>query len=280
MRSDDGGQAWQRSTVAISEAETDFALLGVSPTNPDLVVGMAESADPLNQPERLFVSRDGGHTFDSPMTLKVINSVNWSADGKNLWIAADEGLYRSTDDGKTFGRVGVAEYLSCVIERPGLILVCGWYRGIPAGNPGIGVSTDGGETFERYMSLSDVAKPLRCDAAAATSKTCAAPWVDWERELLGAPITVDAGVPPPGAGSGVGSAGVPAAGSGGTPAAGSGGAPSAGQPSVGGTGSDGSSTQASDGGGCSVGSGPGSARQAPTVSLGCLALAWFRRRRR
>jgi len=100
-------------------------------------------------------------------------------------VAADEGLMVSTDDAQTFQRVGPAEYLSCVQERDGMLLVCGFYHGVPAGDPGIGVSTNGGQTVDRWMNLNMVLQPLACDPSTPTASTCAPLWVDWQREILG-----------------------------------------------------------------------------------------------
>jgi hypothetical protein len=238
LRSDNAGKAWERFDVAVmNDTETDFVLLGVSPDDPDLVIAMAEAADPISDKERLLVSRDAGKTFEQVASIQVITAVTWSSDHKTIYVAADEGLLRSTDNAKSFSRVGPAQYVSCVEEHDGLLLACGYYHGVAAGYPGIGMSSDGGETFTTWMTLNTVLAPVQCDAQAPTSATCAPLWVDWQREILGTVSGPDAGVAGAGgraggaaagtdagrAGSGVAQtdAGV-AAGSGGRAAAGSG----------------------------------------------------------
>jgi photosystem II stability/assembly factor-like uncharacterized protein len=237
LRSDDAGKTWARFDVAVmNDTETDFVLLGVSPDDPDLLIAMAEAADPITNKERLLVSRDAGKTFEQVGSIQVITAVTWSSDRKSIYVAADEGLLRSTDNAQSFARVGPAEYVSCVEEHDGLLLACGYYHGVAAGYPGIGVSTDGGETFSTWMALNTVLTPVQCDAQAPTSATCAPLWVDWQREILGTVSGQAAGVggaggqrgSASGTGAGRAGSGVPetdagvAAGSGGRSGAGAG----------------------------------------------------------
>lgn len=203
LRSANAGKDWERSSVTLEDGESDLVLLEVSTTDPNLLIGMAESSDPIARRERLLVSHDGGKTFVSPISLRVISSVAFSADGKTLWVAADEGLFRSTDNAEHFERVSEAEYLSCVQVRGDELLVCGFYRGIPAGLQGVGKSSDGGKTFDAYMQLNDVTQPIQCDDAAMTAVTCKPLWKDWQREILGILDPQDAGTPDAGSDSGL-----------------------------------------------------------------------------
>jgi MYXO-CTERM domain-containing protein len=208
----------------------------------------------------------------------VITRVAWSEDG-TLYVASDEGLYKSTDEGKTLHRVGSAEYLSCVIEREGALLVCGYYAGIPAGNPGIGISRDGGETFTRYMNLNMVAQPLKCDPMSTTGSACALPWTDWQNELL---IGLDGGVPlagGPGLAGAAGAAGSADAGI----AAGQSGAPSAGTSALdAGLAGSGAATARSAASGCScqLTGGPAPLPRTAAVGFGIAVLLLRSRRRR
>jgi photosystem II stability/assembly factor-like uncharacterized protein len=290
LRTDNAGQTWARNEVSVMPNETDFILLGVSPENPDLLVGMGETVDPASMPERLVVSHDGGKTFSNAMTATVITAISWSDDGKTLYVASDEGLFRSSDEAKTFNRVGVAEYLSCATVRDGALLVCGYYKSIAAGNPGIGISMDGGETFTHYMNLNEVAKPLECAAQSATGTACSLPWTDWERELL-----IDGGVPLGGAGAAAATAGTISSPFAGAAPTGPSGGPSAGAPAMIDAGSPpGAGTAAldaavaapaapsGDSSGCSFQrrNRPASLPQPAAVALGLGVLAFAIRRRR
>jgi hypothetical protein len=203
LRSDNAGKDWVRADVAVTDSETDLVLLGVSPDDPDFLIGMAEAADPISNKERLLVSHDAGKTFVEAARIQTITAVTWSHDHKTTYVAADEGLLRSTDAAQSFQRVGVSQWLSCVQELDGMLLACGYYQGISGGVPGIGISSDSGETFKTWMNLNHVSKPVQCDPQAPTSKTCAPLWMDWEREILGTISGgVDAGVAAGGGGSG------------------------------------------------------------------------------
>jgi hypothetical protein len=247
LRSADAGESWQEQKLELTDEETDLELLGVSPVDPDLLLAKAHAADQALMTERLFVSHDGGKRFEQPIRLHTLAQVEWSADGQTLWLATDDGLYRSRDAAKSFERVGAADLVSCVQERDGALYACGWYRGIEAGMPGIGVSHDQGASFERYMNLNEVLTPLECDRGSAAATTCEQLWIDWQREILGY-------VP-----------GVPAAGTAAVLAAGSGG----------------SAAHAAHGsGGCSLA--PASSRErawSTLVALGWLACGLRRPRR-
>ena len=234
LRSADAGKTWQEQAVELSEEETDLVLLGVSPHDPNLLLAKANAADPALMTERLLVSRDGGKSFESPIQLHTITAVEWSADGQRSWLATDDGLYVSTDAARSFARVGTAELVSCVHERAGALYVCGWYEGVQSGMPGVGISMDHGESFERYMNMSQVLAPLPCEHGSDASVTCEQPWIDWQREILG--------YAPGSAGAGAAGSGRPTTGTGGAaaPAAGSGGSP----PSA--------AAPASDGSGCAL----------------------------
>ena len=185
MRSSDAGQSWQEQALELNETETDLELLDVSPFDPDLLLAKAHAADQVLMPERLLVSRDGGKTFEQPIQLHTITQAHWSEDGQSLWLATDDGLYRSTDAARSFERVGQADLISCVQEHQGGLYACGWYKGIQAGMPGIGVSHDQGATFDHYMSLNEVRAPLECDKTSDASVHCEQLWLDWQREILG-----------------------------------------------------------------------------------------------
>jgi hypothetical protein len=271
-RSLDAGATWEHFPIDLNAMETDLDLLGVSPTDPDLIIASTETSDPIAMPERLLVSHDGGKTFDNPTSVHVITSVTFSADGKTIWLATDDGLYSSSDDARSWARVGEAEYLSCANQHGAQLLSCGFFHGIPAGNPGIGVSSDGGATFDSWMYLHDVMQPVQCDPSTPTAQICASLWTDWQAEILG---IYNGG---PAAGSG--GAGVLAAVSGGvgggSPAAVSGGVSAASQPLAAGAGAPAASSKS----GCSVGFGSTRPVRVPAWWLGLLTAAALRLRSR
>jgi hypothetical protein len=277
LHSRDGGKTWQRSPVEITDAETDFALLAVSPTEPELVVAKAEAENPGQQAERLLVSQDGGKTFESPLSLKVINTAAFSADGKTLWVGSDDGLFTSTDSGKTFARVGTAEYIDTLYDASGTLLVGGYWMGAAAGMPGVGVSSDGGATLQPWMGLKQVTHPAACDPSTKTAALCATLWPDWEREILGILDTGAAGGAALAAGSGSALPSSSGAGSRARPAAGSGGAvggPSL-VPTVGTAGANAPTTPSPQSSGCSVRPGSAVTGRAGWFCTWLLLLGWL-----
>lgn len=200
MSSGDAGKSWASHPVEVKMDETDLVLLGVSPTDPNLVVAKAEAASPGAVAERLLVSRDGGRTFDTPFSARSISAVEWSLDGRSVWLASDEGLFRSDGAAEQFTRVGAAEFVTCLRQTDRDLLLCGYYGGSAAGMSGVGTTSDGGESNTPWMSMTDVAAPIDCAAEAPTSMTCAPWWADWKREILDAssappPSAADASAP-------------------------------------------------------------------------------------
>ena len=207
--SSDSGESWISHPVTLNADETDFVLLGVSPSRPNLLIAKAEAANPGAVAERLLVSRDGGQSFESEWSARSINAAEWSADGASLWIASDEGLFRSLDEGHTFERQGPAELVSCLKQTEQGLLLCGHYRGDAVGMVGVGTTSDAGQTTATWMLMTDVTEPVACEDDAPTVSTCAPYWADWKREVLdgaepsaaGSPTTISA-LPQAGAGAG------------------------------------------------------------------------------
>ena len=236
----DRGKNWDKRPIDIPRGESDFRLLAVSPKNPDLIVAKAEASNPVQTPERLLVSNDAGANYRSPISLHVLNAAVFSADGKQLWVGSDDGLFVSSDDGESFVQVGPAQYVDSLLAADGKLYLGGYYLGVSAGTTGVGVSSDGGQSFETWMQLTQVTQPAQCAPTTMTGTLCEALWLDWEREILSAV----AGAPAAGSG-GSGAAGAAAGGAGGAGAAAAG-------AGVGGAAAAGMSAPAKTGGGCSA----------------------------
>jgi photosystem II stability/assembly factor-like uncharacterized protein len=181
----DAGKSWEQSSVSIAESESDLHLLAVSPSDPRLLVAKAEAGTPMRDAERLLVSHDAGKTFESPISLHVINAVAFSADGGRLSVGSDDGLFVSSDAGNTFAKVGDAAYIDSLYFDRGELMVGGYFHGVEAGMHGVGISRDGGATMTPWMLLNQVVHPLACDSTAMSAIKCEDLWPDWEREILG-----------------------------------------------------------------------------------------------
>ena len=277
-RSDDGGKMWTRSVVElVPMEEVELSLYSVHPKNPDLLTAKATNRSPTTDSDRLLVSRDGGKTWSSPLSMTLLSALAFSADGSKAWAVGQDGLFESRDDLKSFEKLGDATSMSYAIEREGQLLVAGYYNGFGSGTNGIGMMRAEPDKFESFMQLSDVSAPVACDAASETKTICEPWWTDWQRELMAGQFMPDAGV------ADAGNAGASAAGSGGSDAGAAGGAAGAAgarTAAAGGRAAAAGGSGGGDGGcGCAIARG-----SAPTRGLGLLApllgVGWVWRRRR
>jgi hypothetical protein len=181
-RSNDRGVNWERSELSVGAQEVDPKLFAVSPRDPLVLLAKASAAEPGMDPERLLVSRDGGKSFTSPLTIMSLRDAAFSADGATAWVVGKGGLWRSTDDLQSFGQVSGPEYMTSIVEHGGVLYGAGYYDGLAAVLDGIGTSGDSGDSFKQWMQFKDVADPVACSADSATLSACQMPNIDWQRE--------------------------------------------------------------------------------------------------
>jgi uncharacterized protein (TIGR03382 family) len=202
-RSDDAGASWQRFTVELDAGDFDLRVLAVSPVDPDVVIAKIAPGEPLNTPERVLISRNGGETFTQVASVLTLRDAAFSADGTSVWLAGKEGLFRSHDGGDSFEHEGAAAELSCAVEHDGVLHACGHYDGLmtDGSRNGIGRSSDHGDSYEPWMTFQDVREPVTCDASSPAAATCARPWADWQYEVANMfspeSLTRDGGTPLP-----------------------------------------------------------------------------------
>lgn len=202
-RSDDAGATWQRFSVELEADDFDLRVLAVSPVDPDVVLAKIAPGEPLNTPERVLISRNGGETFTQVASVLTLRDAAFSADGATVWLAGKDGLLRSHDGGNSFAPAGAAVELSCAIEHDGVLHACGHYDGLMTDGTrnGVGRSSDQGDSYEPWMTFQDVQEQVTCDASSPTTATCARPWADWQYEVANmfspASLTRDGGTPLP-----------------------------------------------------------------------------------
>jgi len=275
LRTRDGGESWQRITLPLNEKDYSARVAAVSPDDPSTLVVYTVANSPGLDASRLLVSHDAGDTFSVGLERPEIRGAGYSDDGK-LWVAARDGLYAGNADLTAFTQTSVASELGCVLERAGSLFVCGHYAGLTSGTSGIGVSADGGHSFERWLDFQAVDAAVECPAESLTATLCARPWLDWELEMSGQlPTALPGGYGPGGYGAGGDGTGVaPGETAGVNPSD-----PPAADP----TGAEPASGLDSDAGvsaACVLGTAPGASPRALGAMLGLGALAWLRRRRR
>ena len=183
LRSLDGGRSWERRPLPLGDEDYAALAAGADPGDADRLVLYTVANSPGLDPARLLVSSDAGDSFEVGLERPEIRGASHDAEGR-LWVAARDGLYRAEGDG--FERVSAASELGCVGSLADDLLVCGHYAGVEAARSGVGVSRDGGQSFEPLLDFDRVGAPVACDAASLTATLCAQPWRDWEAELLGA----------------------------------------------------------------------------------------------
>lgn len=183
LQTRDGGESWQRIELPLTEKDYQARVAAVSPSDPETVVLYTVANSPGLDASRLLVSHDGGDTFSVALERPEIRGAGYGNDGR-LWVAARDGLYGASADLSTFGQVSVASELGCVLERDGALLVCGHYAGAGSSS-GIGISADGGNSFERWLDFESVDAAVECPADSLTAALCAQPWRDWELEMAG-----------------------------------------------------------------------------------------------
>jgi hypothetical protein len=160
--------------------------------------------------------------------------------------------------------VAGTQRMTCVVPRASELDACGWYA---MGADGIGISKDGGASFESYLKFTDVTESVQCADTAATASICAQLSRDWQYEIF----HIGFGSGGANGGSGGASGGIRApSGSGGAPNTGSGG-------TNGVNGAVGQAPHARAGGGCSLQRAPRGDRVAIVFVFGCALL--LRRRR-
>jgi hypothetical protein len=189
-RSDDGGMTWTpRRTYDVLDTEADLTLLAVSPSDRDLILAVAVANSPMQTPDRVLVSSDGGETFAERGTFSGVLGGGFSTDGTTAWVAGPMGLLRSTDGAKTFAPVTGPTSMSCIFAQGTTTFGCGWYEAM---QNGIGTSNDDGTTFAPWMAFTEVTESVQCSDDSETTSLCATLWRDWQREIF---RIYDAGTP-------------------------------------------------------------------------------------
>ena len=205
LSSHDAGQTFTEAEVELDPSELRVFLLAVDPNQPDRVFLRTQSRDGIT-PERLLRSDDGGGTFDTALSVPGPISAAVQTDG-TVWLGGAEGLYRSRDGGQSFAPVEGVDLsrVTCLAARDERLYACGY----SAGEFGVMVSADGGESFEWFLRFPWVTARLDCPEDSDEGMSCAIPFLDWSEEQLepssmagaaGAPA--DSPTPPPRASEG------------------------------------------------------------------------------
>lgn len=200
-RTDDGGATWTELDVDDFDfgVQPNLEVIGVSPTDPDLVFARVIGVNPGTSSsclsenpvgDALYRSTDGGETFTRALDFgDVLGAFVIRADGATV-IAGSRGLCPedapgtikgcvriSRDGGATWTAPATEPQMDCVAERgDGTLYACGADPG-PDGFA-VGESADG-ERWTNVMRVAEIAGPLSC-AEDTVQNTCAVH--DWPGE--------------------------------------------------------------------------------------------------
>ena len=178
LRSDDGGETFERTEIALVNGERVAHVVGVDPGDADrLFVRMARgTVDP--RPERLLYSDDGGRTFTSVLELPSLRGFAIAEDGRTVWAGSSHesrGLWVARDGAALFEQVNDVD-VRALASRGDELWVAVDQR---TGGFALGRSIDGGETIEELLRFEDVQELLECPRCSATGLDCPS----WEPDL-------------------------------------------------------------------------------------------------
>ncbi|MFI5305812.1 MAG: WD40/YVTN/BNR-like repeat-containing protein [Polyangiales bacterium] len=197
-RSNDAGATFNRNDVALLSTEADVTLLAVSPSDPAVLLARAQDGSDSMSMDRLLVSRDGGQTFSSPLTVPQLFTAAFAADGQTVWVASIAGLWRSRDAAATFQQVPGPNRMTFVaVPTPGTLSAGGWFGGT-MDLDGWAQSSNDGDSFTQLMLFPQITEPVMCDAASSTAMNCEMLWKDWQYEILKRYDVYGSAAPPPG----------------------------------------------------------------------------------
>jgi hypothetical protein len=180
--SNDAGATWTDALPTLPQAGP-FFILGVSPTLPNVLFAWlsAEHTDVSNTFEWLLRSDDAGGTWSVVLKTDTIRrGLAFSDDGNTVWLSTQTRLFRSTNHGLTFAPLPSPGTNACVYRSGSSLYACGGAR-----NDGfaVGISSDGGDTFERWMNLDQVEGILACPVGTATHDVCEPLWSTLRTQL-------------------------------------------------------------------------------------------------
>ena len=149
----------------MSPGDREPVLLGVHPTRPErmfiFIVGSPG-------PGRLASSDDGGATLTPLLSDLELNGYAATPDGSDLWVGADQGLWRSRDGGDSFEPIDKTLAVGCLEYSHDRLWLCG-----DDADDGfaLGVSDDRGDSVEPVLRFADVTSAVEC-ADADLTRVC------------------------------------------------------------------------------------------------------------
>lgn len=187
LRSDDGGATFRELRATGGFGELAY-VSGVDPADPDVLY--VRAVEGLGS--ALLRSGDGGASFEPvARTGDAMTGFALSDDGRTVWYGSpEEGLFRSTDGGRSFARLSGLPTHGLRFHAGTLWGVTDWVRQPWA----LGRSMDGGESFEAVLRFEAVGGPPVCARPSAATALCDDRWATLRASIASPTTRLDSGV--------------------------------------------------------------------------------------
>jgi hypothetical protein len=180
QRSLDGGESFERLPLE-QEAAGNARLARVDPSDPARLYmaftqGLSSHShgDEMHEEDLLLVSDDAGESFTELRSIALFGGLALGpADGELFVGDAEGGLLHSEDGGASWETLDGELNVSCLEQRGGKLWVCANSVTDPFS---VGVSDDGGESFESILRFDEVAGVVECDPPLTA---CTGVWTSW-----------------------------------------------------------------------------------------------------
>jgi photosystem II stability/assembly factor-like uncharacterized protein len=167
LRSDDSGQTWTPFDMAIAQ-NAQPSIVAIDPVDENTVylrvtTGLTDS---------IVVTHDGGMTFQAILTIHDNFRAFLRAGDGTLYAGTINGAFYVLPPGAQQFEMHQGPHLRCLGQRPGTSRVYACADFLLDGFS-VGYSDDGGSTFQKLMSFTELLGPLTCPQV---QQACAAHW--------------------------------------------------------------------------------------------------------
>jgi hypothetical protein len=176
--SSDRGLTFTHYDFTLASTESGLRLLGLHPKTSGTVFGLVQADETTDSHDRVLLSADFGKTWKDLLTAHRVEAFVSDDTGTKLWVGARDGLWRSSDAGKTWQHPQ-AEPVHCLLRRGSRLYACDEHHTLA----GVSFSDDNGDSMQALMHFTDVTQMVGCPVTSSVAIACSGPWADWQREL-------------------------------------------------------------------------------------------------
>jgi hypothetical protein len=173
----DLGMTWAERKFELASGETAPFIAHVDPKVADRVY--LRTAGPVDARTRLLVSEDAGKTWKRVLdSASPILGFALAEDGSRVFAGAREGVSFSATNPFAFTK-GSSVEIQCLGLSGNALWACSTERN----GFFVGVSKNGGRSFDAKLHLEEIKGPLECSPDSSVAKECTAEWTKVRREL-------------------------------------------------------------------------------------------------